>query len=127
MADLGQSRETPRTLWRRLGKPIMRRLDAFHQRLARRREAEVFPWLEHVAAVAAILGASFGFGTGWACRLETNGLIYGALLGATAGALIAIGLALSWAVEAPALVASPAPGRSTSGTLGSTKKSRSRA
>src|SRR3954447_2189395 len=104
MADLGQSRATPQTWWQRLGKPIMTRRDALRQRLARRREAEVFPWLEHWAAGAAILGASGGFGAGWACHLETDGLICGALLGATAGTLVGIGLALSWAVETP-----PAP------------------
>jgi uncharacterized protein YjbI with pentapeptide repeats len=110
MADLGPSRATTPTLWHRLGKPITRRLDMLHQRLARRREAEVFPWLEHWAAAAAILGASLGFGTGWACHLEMNGLIYGSLLGATVGALVGIGLALSWAVDAPSAVASPAAG-----------------
>lgn len=110
MAVFGQDWETPWNLWRCLANPITMCLAAFRQQYARRREVEVFPWLEHVAAGAAILGASFGIGTGWVCRLGTNGLIYGGLLGATSGALIAIGLVLSWGVETPSPVASPVPG-----------------
>ena len=107
MANPGQSREIPCTLWRTLRMLIARRLAGLRQLLSWRREAEVFPWMEHSAAVAAVLGALLAIGLGRMCHLGTNGLILGALLGAIAGTLGGILLALSWAVEVPGPGASP--------------------
>ncbi len=110
MADFEPGREPLWPRWRCLSNPVVRCLNALQQRLARRREIEVFPWLEHVAVAAAIVGASFGFGVGWVGRLDTNGLLTSTLLGAITGGLIAIGLKLSGAVVPPAVVvATPVP------------------
>ncbi|MEJ7638111.1 MAG: hypothetical protein WKF75_09075 [Singulisphaera sp.] len=86
---------------------IARRLAGLRKLLSWRREAEVFPWMEHSAVVAAVLGALIAIGLGQSCHLGTNGLILGALLGAIAGTLGGILLALSWTVEVPGLGASP--------------------
>jgi uncharacterized protein YjbI with pentapeptide repeats len=69
----------------------------------------VFPWMEHSAVALAIVGAIVGYGLGRPYHLGISGLI----LGAIAGTLGGIWLALGWAAEPPARAPSPSP---TTGT-----------
>src|SRR3954469_9323229 len=111
MIDPGQNREARRIQRGRLRRIVARRLDGVRQFLSPRREAEVFPWMEHSAIVAAILGAILGLGLGWVTHPGANGLIFGGFLGAIAGTLGGICLAMSWAVEVPGRGASPSSER----------------
>jgi uncharacterized protein YjbI with pentapeptide repeats len=65
------------------------------------REAEVFPWMEHTAGAAAVLGAAIAYGLGWAFHLGTTARVFAEVLGLIAGAFGGICLALTWAVPSP--------------------------
>jgi len=96
MAGPGRIGGTLRGPWRR-GRGLVTRLrDGLRWRHARRGGVDVFPWMEHSALAAAVLGAVVGSGLGRACDLGSYALV----LGASAGALGGAWLALSWAVPA---------------------------
>ncbi len=109
---------TPRTLWRRLGKLVARKLEnvqglvtgrehSDRPSLAGDHDAEVFPWTEHAIVAGAILGAVAALRLGRTYHFGLSGLAFGGLLGAAAGALCGVCVALSWAIEVPAHRAAP--------------------
>ena len=106
MAGPGRGPVTLPTLWRPFRRFMALPLDGLRRIHSRRRDAEVFPWMEHSAAVTAIVGALVAYGLGLAYHLGVSGLIVGAIAGALGGTW----LALAWAPGAPGRAPSPASG-----------------
>jgi uncharacterized protein YjbI with pentapeptide repeats len=107
MAGPEQSPETLPPPWRPFRRSIARRLDELRRIHSRRRDAEVFPWMEHAAAAAAIVGAIVAYSLGRSYHLGMSGLILGAIAGALGGAWLALG----WASETPGSTPSPTTGK----------------
>src|SRR6266568_3808045 len=78
--------------WQAIRRTIQRPIIALRRIHARRQEAEIFPWIEHVTAALAILGAILAFAIGRVFHLGTQSLEIGAILGAITGALLALKL-----------------------------------
>jgi uncharacterized protein YjbI with pentapeptide repeats len=118
MTRAADHRQTARTLWRRFRRLVARgsehrgRLvfpgshsDAWSS--IGDQDTEVFPWMEHAIVVGTALGAVVAFGLGRACHLELSGMVLSGALGAVAGAMGGICVALLWAVEMPSNSALP--------------------
>ena len=93
------------TRWRQFHSFLARPWIALREEYSRRRNAEVFPWMEHTAAVVAAIGALVGLYVGRTHSLGTIGLAIGAIAGAIGGVL----LALRWAGCTPGATQSPVP------------------